>query len=115
MNADIAQSVIDDVFETLGLTGCTYRPPSGDVIEDVVILLHRPNAMARPGAVSLGRGGLQTNLQGIPVLVRAEEVPSPVTGGVFTAEDGRAWTIGEAPVQDDSLGLVWRCPARKTA
>lgn len=108
MDADLAQSVIDDAFEALGAAGCTYTPPSGDPVVDIPLIVHIKTGEHLQGGVSFSRGAFETNARAVAVICRASDVETPVVGGEF-AVGAVTYQIGEAPSWDDAHGLTWRC------
>lgn len=113
MDAELAESVIDDAFEGLGTAGCRYVGPGGaPVTEDLVLIHHRRSGdRTRPG-FTLGRGGLETTERPEAIIVRARDVPQPRMSGLFVLPlpGGEAqFRIGEDPGHDDIAGLTWRC------
>lgn len=116
MDAEIAQSVVDDAFEGLGTPDCLYQPPGGgSPVEGLVLILHRPSAgqAGRRGVrFSAGAMSFETNTQSAFMIVRAADVAAPAENGVFTRL-GVQWRIGEEPVENDALGLSWRCSVVK--
>lgn len=116
MDAEIAKSVVDDAFEGLGTPDCLYQPPGGgSPVEGLVLILHRPSTgQAGPRGVRFSAGAMsfETDTQPADIIVRAADVPAPAEGGVFTRL-GVQWRIGEAPVENDALGLSFRCSVVK--
>lgn len=113
MDAELAESVIDDAFEGLGAAGCRYVGPGGaPVAEGLVLILHRRNQDRLRAGFSLGRGGLETTDRAEAVVVRARDVPQPRREGLFIipSPGGEVqFRIGEDPVHDDIAGITWRC------
>jgi len=114
MDAELAESVIDDAFEALGTPDCRYQPPgSGPAVLGIRLLRHRRAGERSRGGLMLGRGGLETTDRPQSIIVRASEVPQPLAQGVLTMPlkggGERNFIIGEDPVEDDIHGLSWRC------
>lgn len=113
MDAELAESVIDDAFEGLGTAGCRYVAPGGaPVTEDLVLIHHRRSQDRLKGGFAFSRGGLESTDRPEAIVVRAREVPQPRKDGLFVmpVAGGEAqFRIGEDPAYDDLAGLSWRC------
>ena len=108
MDAELAESVVDDAFEGLGTPECLYEPPGGgSSVEGLVLILHRPSTeRARSNGVRFERGEFHTDAQPAAIISLRRQV-EPEEGGVFVIAGGR-WKIGEAPVDDDAFGFSQR-------
>lgn len=115
MDAELAHSVVEDVFASLGTPGCSYEPPVGAVLTGLTLIRHRRSGDRSSGGLGFGRGGFETTDRPQAIVVRRAEVAQPAPGGVFAipARDGAGpdlrFRIGEDPVEDDVDGLTWRC------
>lgn len=113
MDAETAASVIDDAFQALGTPDCTYTPPGGGApMEGVTVIVHRRSSERTRGAVRFDRGGFDTDVRTVAVIVRSTEVAEPVKGGRFLV-GGAAYVIGEEPTEEDVHGVAWRCACEK--
>lgn len=104
MDAETAQSVIDDAFEGLGTPDCLYQPPGGgSSVEGLVLILHRPSAERLRGGVRFDDGGFRTSEKPAAVIWRVDDLPAdPPQGARFTI-GATTWLVGENEAEDDDV------------
>ncbi len=113
MDAELAQSAIDDAFEGLGTPDCRYEPPGGGPpVEGLVLIVHRPSTERVSGGVSFenGRMNFESDVKPTSIIVRVTDLPDPAENGIFVVA-ARRYRIGETPVENDAHGLSLRCRA----
>lgn len=113
MRRSLAAAQIDAAYEELGEPGCTYTPPVGAPILDLLLMLSQPD-------VSIGEGGGAVIAQ-TTIAVRTKDA-TPEKGGSFAVpiRDAADAVIGSEtflitgePEQLDMLRLEWTAIVRK--
>lgn len=117
MDAETAESVIEDVFDALGTPGCRYEPPSGAAVEDLILIRHRRSGERGAPSLGFGRGGFTSTDRPQAIVVLRRQLAAPLTDGVFSIPQAGGspvrFRIGEDPSDDDVHGFSLRCPVER--
>lgn len=110
--------VVDTAYDTHGLRA-TYTSPSGDIVPDILLVMHQPpQDQVRSGSMEFG-GSLSIAENYLSVLVRAAQVELPEQEGQVTFTAGKlkdqVFRIGEAPTAHDIQAREWRLKLQKLA
>ena len=116
MTASADERLLGAVYRRLGRPA-TYTAPGGQPV-NCLVQVYRPGIASRQDVLQpIGFSGhVEIGVAEIAVVVRASEVPSPESSGVFhlfhdaaRTQPAAAYPIGGQPMPEDPEGMEWRC------